>query len=316
LTLAAEKRIALPAAVRSLAWDQWFPGRLLRLADKLDRGQPLSEALGDDRRLLPREATVAARLGETTGNLATALRQVEVSDSLISPVGRSLVGHTFYLTLLAFIVPALVVLLTLWNFGVYVSIFDDYGIRLPDVTVWSVKSIYAGGPLLLAVPALAGALLLYVTLCYAEFLPWPWRLGLERGRLLRAVALGAETARPLDETLATLAELTQSAPVARRLYACAREAQSGVGWTTSLRKHRLIGKHEAALIDAAQRLNNLPWALRELADGADRRSVYRIEGALNVAGPLVLIIWGVVVLFFVLAYFVPLLQLIGYLSSS
>jgi type II secretory pathway component PulF len=167
-------------------------------------------------------------------------------------------------------------------------------------------------------PIIGAATLIYLILWYADFWPLPtlgWGRRFRRGHVLRTMALAAESKRPLGETLAALAQSFPQPETARHLRACADETRAGANWNISMLKHGLIGVHDAALVEAAERLGNLPWALNEAADGNDRRLIYRLEAALNVVSPLVMLAWGAVIFLFALACFLPLAKLIFALSE-
>ena len=129
------------------------------------------------------------------------------------------------------------------------------------------------------------------------------------------MAIATEAQRPLPETLSALAQNYPRHKTARHLQACADETRAGAAWNVSLLKHGLIGVQDAALIDAAQRLGNLPWALREAADGSDRRLIYRMEAMLNVVSPIVMLAWGAIIFLFAVACFLPLVKLIFALAG-
>ena len=317
LTLAIEKRMPLSPVIRAFAADHWSKRRLLRLADDLDRGMPLKTALEAEKGLLPREGLAAAKMGEATGDLAGAFRQARATDVMITPLRQAFFGHTLYLVSLAFVIPLLFTFVMVFIIPKYIAIFDDFGIALPNATVWMVITFrllsWAG----FCLPIVGAAALIYVVLCYAEFWPLPalsWGLRFERGRLLRALALATESQRPLSETLVALAQDDSQPQTARRLLACGYEVRAGTNWTISLMKHGLIGLHDAVLIDAAGRLHNLPWALREAADGNDRRLMYRLEAAMNVVSPLVVLGWGAIIFVFAVGCFLPVARLIQALS--
>ncbi|HEY1785207.1 MAG TPA: type II secretion system F family protein, partial [Pirellulales bacterium] len=254
LTLAIEKQMPLPPVIRALAADQGGSGRLLRMADNLERGMPLSRALEADPGLLPRQAVVAAKMGEATGNLAAAFRQVEANDVLSSPVRQALLGHTFYLVSLAFFVPVVVAFVTIFILPKFISIFDEFGIALPKFTVWTVRFLYSFYWLGICLPIIAAALLIYVILCYVKFWPLPtmgWSRRFKRGRVLRAMSLATDAQRPLGETLTALARSYPRSEIRRNLQACADETLAGANWNISMLKHGLIGVQDAALVDAA-----------------------------------------------------------------
>ncbi|HTU27327.1 MAG TPA: type II secretion system F family protein [Pirellulales bacterium] len=299
LTLAVEKRLPLPAVVGALASDRWFGGRMWRLASKLDSGVPLAAALAADPGLVSHDALVAAQMGEATGDLAGALRQAEADGRLRTPLLQVLVGHSLYLAALAICIPFVAGFMLHTVAPKFIGISDQFQIPLPTFFVDVVRTGNSYAWIGYCVPFAAVAVMLYFLFCYADVFPLAV-LGqgsrFERRRILRTLALAAETGRPLGESLAALAKAYPRNPIAKRLQAVADETRAGANWTISLLKHRLIGVQDTALLEAAQRLGNVPWALREAADSSERRLVYRLEWLVNIVSPIVVLAWGVVVL--------------------
>jgi type II secretory pathway component PulF len=317
ITLAVEKGMPLPAVVQAFAADQGFFWRttVSDLADHLGRGTPLSVAAEMSPGALSSEAIVAAEMGEATGDLAGALKQLDNSEDVIAPAQHALLGNVFYLSWPILFVPLLVAFLFFAIVPKLIFIFDDFGLALPPITVQVVRVIQST-PAWVATVALAVVIALavvYVILCYAGVIPLP-AIGLgrrfERSRVLRGLALAAGAHKPLGETLSTLARCYPKRSIGRRMENCAQEVNGGGNWIASLLKFRLISRRDAAVVESAQRLGNLPWALRELADSNERRLVYRLETSLNVFGPLVLLGWGVMILMISLAFFLPVVKII------
>ncbi len=92
--------------------------------------------------------------------------------------------------------------------------------------------------------------------------------------------------------------------------------RAGTAWTVSLRRQELVAASEQAVLEAAQRVGNLAWALREMADRSRRRMVHRMEVLSRVLFPLGLLALGFAVLVIVVAYFTPLIFLISRLSQA
>ena len=114
-----------------------------------------------------------------------------------------------------------------------------------------------------------------------------------------------------------LAQLEQSHPkrtIRRRLAAVINEIDGGADWAESLAGHGLIRQADRCVLQAAQRVGNLPWALREMAASSRRRLLYRLQGALQVLFVLVLIGMGMLVMIFVVGCFMPLVELITKLT--
>ncbi len=86
--------------------------------------------------------------------------------------------------------------------------------------------------------------------------------------------------------------------------------QAGGDWCESLRRRDLIRQPELAILQAAQRVGNLPWALHEMADSVRRRLAYRVQAIAQFLFPPIVICMGMIVMFIVVALFLPLIALI------
>jgi type II secretory pathway component PulF len=68
------------------------------------------------------------------------------------------------------------------------------------------------------------------------------------------------------------------------------------------------------VLEAAERAGNLSWALRELAEGSERRLGYRMQALAQVLFPLIVILIGGIVFLLAVAYFSPLIRLVEELA--
>jgi type II secretory pathway component PulF len=132
--------------------------------------------------------------------------------------------------------------------------------------------------------------------------------------VLRILAVATEQRQPLTDALIWLAHVYPSSPVRSRLVPAAAAANAGLDWRDALAQARLISIAEHALLSAAERVGNLPWALRQIAQRRQKRAVYRLATAMQIAYPVAILMLGAFVGFYVVSLFVPLVQLIQGLS--
>ncbi len=140
------------------------------------------------------------------------------------------------------------------------------------------------------------------------------RGGSMRRDILDTLALAAAQQRPIVDGIAALARTYPNPDIRRRLRRAGIDAEGGQDWCESLCRRGLICRPEMAVLQAAQRVGNLPWALREMADSARRRFVYRLQAIAHLAFPPLVIVIGLAVMFVVVALFVPLISLIEALA--
>ena len=82
----------------------------------------------------------------------------------------------------------------------------------------------------------------------------------------------------------------------------------------SLRLSRL-SPAEQSLLKSAEDAGNLPWALRTVAARQEKRTVYRLAAAVQVLYPILIVLLGSIVAFFVVSLFVPLVKMVEALAG-
>ena len=321
MTVAAERMIPLVPVLDAFARECGgsFGRRVRRLAEMLSAGMPLPEAISRQRRLFPPHTLPILQVGCESGALAAALRRAasaqDARKRLWLPLGNGLayagsvvmfgMGVVFFVMLK--IVPS------------FQKIFQDFDAELPAMTqaLIQVSDFCANYWFLFAwLPLLFFAALLYVTLGYG----FGVELGtfgfarltrrLDAATILESLAMAAEQRRPLPETVARMAQSYPSMSIRGRLRAVSQDLDAGVDWCESLFARGLIPRADRAVLQAAARVGNLPWAMREMADSNRRRFAYRLDALMQVLFPPLVVALGMLVAFFVISLFMPLISLI------
>jgi hypothetical protein len=352
MAAAARRSMPLAPAVEAFSheWGGGFRRRCLRLAESLGAGVPLGEALRQagsgyrlrrlllvlvliplfgplpllifffPRRLVPRRAAAMIEVGERCGNLSGGLQEA-VRQPASQPTLARVLGAAWYLG--AFILAATLILMFVMIKIVpaFIKIFDDFEADLPAITLLIIDSCdwfvrFGWLPLLATVLGVGGYLILWL-IDVVAWLPWPLnRISrrLQTAAVLRSLAVAADTSRPLEPALAALAEHYPSLSMRGRLAKALAQTAMGVSWTDSLADQKLLRPGEVALLTSAVRVGNLPWALREAADGIERRFALRLQGGLEVVVPALVLAAGTLVMFIIVGLFVPLISLIEKLT--
>ena len=128
------------------------------------------------------------------------------------------------------------------------------------------------------------------------------------------LAMAVENQRTIDAGLQTLVQSYPIGSIRARLSQVSADVQAGVSWSESLQSRGLIRQSDLAVLQAAERAGNLSWAMREMADSNRRRLAYRMNVLVQTIFPPVVLCIGAVVLFIVVALFLPLITLIERLS--
>ena len=128
------------------------------------------------------------------------------------------------------------------------------------------------------------------------------------------LAMAVENRRTIDAGLQTLVQSYPNGSIRAKLGQVSADVQAGVSWCESLQSQGLIRQSDLAVLQAAERAGNLTWAMREMADSNRRRLAYRLNVLVQTIFPPVVLCVGGVVLFIVVALFLPLIKLIERLS--
>lgn len=276
---------------------------LLGLADALDCGMPLSEALAETRRY-PAYVTGLVAVGERTGKLEDALSALAVyydhRDRTEDRVRRSL---TYPLLLLVLMLIVIVVLLTK-----VLPVFDQvYASLGGSLTGLGGLLLTAGRGLNAAMPLLC-ALLAALILFAAAFFWWDgfrerllmrWRKkhgdkGVSRrigdARFAQALAMGLQSGLPVEEALDLVAEMTDIPAAAARCRECRDRLSEGAELADALRGAGVLPFTACRLLALGARGGTSDTVMAEIAarlsrdaDDALERQTARIEPALVLA---------------------------------
>jgi type II secretory pathway component PulF len=319
LAVSAERQIPLIPAVEALADERWGLARhrTLQLAALLRAGWTLPDALARVPGLVPRRALALIRMGQESGLLAASLREALTERELFSGFRMQMAARLWYLCVYLFFAMIVVIFMMVKIVPALQKIFADFGRELPRLTQ---MMIGAGRDFAMVLPwvcVLAGLpAIALLALWYLDAIPFrlpllgrlTWKL--HTATVLESLALWVKSARPLPEAVAALARWYPRWPVRRQLGRVLADLTSGGDWSESLLRHQLIGRSDLAVLRAAQQAANLAWALGEIADGRRRRLAYRLQTLLQCVFPLVILGYGLAVMAFVVAFFLPLIALI------
>lgn len=303
------------------------------LATLLERGATLPEALDRVPRVLNSSSTTIARVGWSTGTLSRVLDDaVEISAAERTARGATVNAVAYPLGVLT-VVMGLGVLMTVLIAPRIIVLFKDMQVQLPEPT----RSIFAASvgkvdranfgdmtPIGLGSAAIGGLLFAAVLVLFLlmrrgwDFLPLLDRFSTRRHAsiILKASAAAVDGGRSITDFLDLMASTYPRVWIRNRLRRAAEMTRQGKPWVESLRRQGLISRADAAILDAAQRVGNLPWALRQTAQSGERRQLYRLTILGQLFQMFTIVGLGGVVLLFAATYFQPLITLIDAMSRN
>jgi type II secretory pathway component PulF len=157
---------------------------------------------------------------------------------------------------------------------------------------------------------------LYFIGFFPRDLPVVWKLfrRYDGALVMRGLAVAVRRGLPLVPALKAVREAYPVRHIAALLERVTQRIAGGAGWIDALRQAKLISRADAAVLAAAERAGNLPWALEEMADSVIRRQTYRLQIATNLIFPPALLAVAALVGLFAVGLFSPLVTLIQSLT--
>jgi type II secretory pathway component PulF len=326
LSLAAQRGLPLAGALFRHATDQGGAiGRATRrLAEDLERGEDLCQAIRRNHRAVPREAVAYAAVGDAVTDRGSAL--IEASRPrpvLLGGLNGLLLDRISYLTILCVFMVFLVTFMMIRIVPEFAKIFEEFDVQLPAATnsLISISNWVAHYSWIVFFPLLLfqfGLPIVFLLLVCGV----PVFRGLgdrlmgarHRAVVLRCLALAADHGQPFEATIDALAKVYPSRLWRRRLRRAGNQQRSGREWSEALLRTGILRRASFGLVRAGQRVGNLPWTLRTAADREECREAYRWTAGLQVAFPIAILLLAAAVAFTCYALFVPLVELIHQLA--
>jgi type II secretory pathway component PulF len=325
ITVSAERGIPLAPAIQAFARE--YGGRwhwqICTLAAELAHGIALPNALKHQPGLLPAHALPLVRVGCESGNLPAAARKAAAGRFLFQPLWQAVIAKVFYLSVSPPLGVGCFVFLMIKIVPQFGKMFKELHVSLPPLTM----AVIAGSDWLvasnLALPLILLAVFLpfYVWLRCSGAISWNlpgmsrFMRRLDSAVILDTLALVTARAQPLSGGMDALSQSYPSGSIRRRLRKVVGDVARGVDAMASLLAHGLLSRTDAAVLRAAQQVGNLPWAMTEMADSNRRRLAYRLNLLLQTVFPLIIILYGIVTMIFVTAFFMVLPAMIEKLAQ-
>lgn len=293
-----------------------FDRRIGQLAELLREGYSLPEALGAVPGVASRETIMLAALGQRTDQLALCLRHT--SQSRYAALWLETLPRLLYpLALLLFMTAILFFWMT-FIFPRMQRIFREFDAEMPALTRWLADSwdVVSDHRALVGLGFLAALALLSLLIgsvtarWYCPGLGRLYRRHIQ-GQVLRLLGLLLDAGKTVPEALGLLADSGYFAGIVRhRLQAARGRVEQGEPLAASLRRSGLVPATIVPLVQAAEGIRNLPWALAELGEHLGNRTLRAVGRISLFVSPVTVLAVGIVVGCMVIGMFLPLVELI------
>ena len=132
--------------------------------------------------------------------------------------------------------------------------------------------------------------------------------------VLRQLARTVERQQPLSQGLLSLANCHYRPSTQEAMASIYVDVESGDDVWSLLHHGGFINRRDLAVIHTAERVGNLPWAIRAVANLRDRRLQHRLDILMQFLRPALVLFLGAAVGFVCIAMFSPLSKLLDDLS--
>ncbi len=299
------------------------------LADDLDAGTPLAEAIAARGDAFPPYLRGLLAAGERSGRLPQLLAEVMADHRVGDTIRRGLWLNLFYPAALLLGCVFLFLALAATSSGGIVSVYRDFGINVPAITqvVLTLIEALQGvgvwvllGPLLVTVIlfVLARVLFTPVERCrFVNAIPGygPLNRWISAAEFCRVLALLVDSGLPLPEALPLAGDSARDPVLAEATGAAVTAIQAGRPLTEALATGRVLPEGLAPFLSWAESGRSLPESLR-LAAGifeARAQAQARFLAVLLQATTLAGVLWWLAIA--VVALLWPLLSLISKLAG-
>ncbi len=305
-------------------WSGSYAARLMQLAVYLKAGRPLGLALVRVPGLLPHWVVASIRIGDETGTLSEVLNECATTQlNWVKERFRtgSIGSLLIYLACYPWVILAPVSFMMYFIVPKMKAIFEGFDTELPGVTATFIRACDTWLGLISVVSPFA----FMATLLLLRFDYSGWRnvrTGLFRrfyprydtSPIMRHLARMIEKGKTLPDSLLAIANSYHRPSVAETMAEVYVDTESGGDCWKSLLKRGFLSRRDLALIEAAQRVGNLPWALREIADVREKRYVFRVDTMVQLLRPVPIVAVGLLVAWVCIAMFMPIVKLVNDLS--
>lgn len=289
----------------------------------LEQGLPLSAALAGTQGLLPETTRTSIRIGEETGTLREVLLDESARLAGITQpsqtVGFDPANTMLWLVILGNVMISLVSFIMIFIIPKFKKIFEDFDVELPPLT----QSLIGGSDFLIGywylfmLPAMStifgGAAFViwalikktrYGHIVYSEHWPRFWVPD-----LLRYLSIASAASRPFSVVVETMVKEMRPGRAAQTLRSLLHRVTAGTDILSGMHADGLISVREHSFLEASARSGHLDWGLQYLGRTLDRDRFRWLRRLANCFQPVVILGTGLVVMFVVVALFMPLIGL-------
>ena len=329
LAVCVEKNIPLATELDTYSYtlSGKYRDKIQQFSSLLHSGYSLTEALSSIPGLVSQSVIVAVQIGEKSNSLGIALRDAAVQTTKKLKILSDRANTTsliLYLTIVVTIQCLIASFIMYWIIPKFKKIFLDFGVELPPMTLTLIDvSDFILYYFYLFLPLFSIPLITLAVLYFGNYYGWynlripfitGWFPRLNTPHCLRQIAQSISVQDSPQVALESVSKFHLWADVRQRAHSVNTQINQGENAWEALCQNKVITNAEAALCIAGEKMGNLPYLLRTLADTIELRRARKLRFFMELSKPILISLLGLVVGFFVIALFMPLIQMLNDLS--
>lgn len=328
----ASAGIALPGGLRALAEEsESHRVRLgmLRVADRIEQGESLGTAIAAEGRSLPEHLIGIAQAAERSGKLSEVFAEASRLERTGIELSQQLILRLAYPVLLLFAFAALFQLVGAFATVAIESIFEDFGIQLPALSLglmtiarfvtqnpWVIPSLLVLNGLLFWQATRGGSERLRRRVASRVPLFGPLWKNAALSEFTALLSLLVECRLPMPEVLNLAGRGTRDPDLISACLGASLEVEAGRSLTDAFRDYRILPRGADPLIAWAEYNETLPDALRLAAEtfAARARTQATMIGMFISTSVSFFLVAAIILT--ILGLYLPMLQLFGGLTGG
>lgn len=290
---------------------------------EIEEGQPLHKALSKHGKNFPKSIIGLIRAGEESGELKEILERIANYSEKMSDAKEKFQGAMIYPILLMCVTFCLVFLMFTFIIPSFAALFQSFNATLPLPTQMVLAMgdfISKNGLIILLLIMLAGLSFIYLMqneeykikvdefilrlpICGDFVRHSAWQ------KILVTMAMLLKSGFRVDEALIMSEDVSDNLVFKKFLHSASKDFEEGHSMTSAFRKFREMPNTHFGLIAAGEKSGRLEEVLLKSAELSEKETGYILKRIESMIGPILTLIVGAIVLFFVLSVALPIFSL-------
>ena len=304
--------------------DSTFRASLEDVAARVKTGQSLSEAF-DAQGVFPLVYTTTLLAGERSGNLEEVLQRFLDFQRVSLTFRKKLKASLIYPAVLITMMIGLFIFLITFVVPRFAQLYDQLGTKLPTLTLFLLQvgqdaqhygiyvAVVLAGLIYLFVrwtKTDAGALTMDKVRLSVPLLGNVW-LKYQVGLFSRTLSTLLNGGLPLVPSLETAARSIDSRSIGKAVYTSVETVREGKGLAASLEQTGVFPELSIEMVEVGESTGALPQMLNSVAEFFEEDVQTSLAAIMSLIEPAILIVMGVVVVFILMALYLPIFSLNG-----